>query len=430
MQAFLKELAAIVGQDNVLTDSASRLAYARGAAFAPATGQEPLPLACVRPRQLAQVGKILSLCSRAGQPVSFRGGATAFAPTSALVIITTGLDRIYEVNSVDQAIHMQPGVVCQAAQEAAAREQLYLPGLPLSATVATIGGALANNAVGPDATRYGFLSGRVLSLDLWLSSGEKVTCFSANDLPGEFAPGLPLAGMAAGSRGCLGFIGDVYLRLIPAPATRTRLLASGSLENVAAAAMSLATLQPAELYLLNGLAAETISGESSAMLYVELHEPGQDERARAIVHGRQLAELATVPDFLKARAGVPAALYGKMGPFLREVCSFPASRLDKFICGVREIEARRQTPLAIYGNAAAARMEALIFPGHNQETASECARELFSLELMLNESLRSEADATLTRAEWLKQRHDRELERQLQKLFDPAGILAPPATSA
>lgn len=425
MHELLKDLQAIVGEDSVFADHAARLACASGASFGLSSQDNPLPLACVRPKQLAQVGQILALCARTSTPVRFRGGGTACAPGEGLLILTDALNRIYNIDTSSQWIELEPGVLSQTASAAAARENLYMPGLPLSRDVATVGGVLAHNAVGPDTHKYGFLADRVLALDLWQGSGEKLTLYRAQGIPGYLLPSLPLAAIPCGSDGSLGFIGKVKIKLLPAPKSQIRMLAAGELSNIVKAARMLAELQPAQLYMLDAMAASAIISGSSALLFLELHDDNRENAARQIFADFKLAVATDVDQFLRLRPGVFPGLFSKLGPFHTETCAFSPERLESFVGAALEIAERYAAKVALAGNAAAADVKVAIFA--SEQKTLLVARELFTLELMLNDSLASEADVSLDRAEWQKRNGGMQAKlcSQLKTIFDPAGIFPP-----
>lgn len=69
----------------------------------------------------------------------------------------------------------EPGAMWRDVERMLKRHDLYLPPAPASKDICTIGGAIANNAAGPDSLRYGHCADWVESMDVTLFDGQTYT---------------------------------------------------------------------------------------------------------------------------------------------------------------------------------------------------------------------------------------------------------------
>ena len=72
-------------------------------------------------------------------------------------------------------ITCQPGAMWKDVEKKLKKEDVYLPSYPASKDICTIGGAVANNAAGPDSLRFGHCADWVESLDVTLFDGKTYT---------------------------------------------------------------------------------------------------------------------------------------------------------------------------------------------------------------------------------------------------------------
>lgn len=440
MRTFIKQLGKIVGPANIFEDAPDLLAYAATPVFSQG-GDLALPLAVARPRNIAQAAEILELCSREQMALRLRGGGTLPNPgaplTRHIILLTDGLDRIIEIDAANRLARVQAGARCADLEKSAAREGLFFPPAPVSGQLATIGGCLAANARGLDCLKYGSTADYVDSLEVVTANGARLVCAGHNGQPGKLAPAFPLAQLFCGSLGCLGLIASATLRLLPAPEIRRGLIAlfaSAPEAARGAAAIVASPLQPAGLELLDAASAAVLDSPHSpgARLALEF-----DGTATAV--GKCLTEagailskngargiLAQEPERLwhLAPGNLAVALARRDKPFRLLQAACPPAGAPALVEGMEQIGASHGLETAIFGNAALARLW-VAFCGGDAPARDSAARDLFTLELVLNNSLFSEAEIGMERDQW--QRLHGEVEQistELRKLFDPAGILA------
>ncbi|WP_431820968.1 FAD-binding oxidoreductase [Burkholderia sp. F1] len=182
------------------------------------------PRALVRARSVDDVSRALALCTRLGQPVVPQGGLTGLARGAVALggEVVLSMERFAGVESLDAAagtITVRAGTPLQTVQEAADAAGFTF-GVDLGARGSCqIGGALATNAGGTRAIRYGMMREQVLGLEAVLADGTVVS--SMNRMLKNNA-GYDLKQLFIGSEGTLGVITRAVLRLHPqlaAPAT-------------------------------------------------------------------------------------------------------------------------------------------------------------------------------------------------------------------
>jgi FAD/FMN-containing dehydrogenase len=223
--SLLQELAAVVGEANVLAGDAAapyltdwRKRYVGRAR------------AVVRPAGTAEVAAIVRACARAGAPMVPQGGNTGLVgggtPDASGEAVVISLQRMRRVRSIDVAndtATVEAGCVLQEVQQAA-RERGRLFPLSLAAEgSATIGGNLATNAGGVQVLRYGNARDLTLGLEVVLASGEVW-----DGLRGlrKDNTGYDLKHLFIGAEGTLGVITAATLKLYPLPAAQMTALAA------------------------------------------------------------------------------------------------------------------------------------------------------------------------------------------------------------
>lgn len=192
--------------------------------------------AVVRPGSTQEVADVVALCARYEVPMVTQGGNTGLCggatPSNkgdAVVILTTRLNHIINVDTINDTITVQAGCILQEVQEAAAKHDRYFP-LSLGAEGScTIGGNLATNAGGTQVLRYGNARDLALGLEVVTPEGEIL-----NGLRGlrKDNTGYDLRNLYIGSEGTLGIITAATLKLYPQPVAEcTALVAFESLDD-------------------------------------------------------------------------------------------------------------------------------------------------------------------------------------------------------
>jgi FAD/FMN-containing dehydrogenase len=120
--------------------------------------------------QLAQRGR--------GLPITARGGGSdtsgAAIGSGILLVFTAHMNRILTLDQKKENLTVEPGVVYDKLEQTLNTHGLFLPPYPASKHYATIGGGIANNAVGEKSVKYGPTSDYVQRLRVVLANGEVI----------------------------------------------------------------------------------------------------------------------------------------------------------------------------------------------------------------------------------------------------------------
>lgn len=184
-RALARELAG-----EVAFDEYTRHLYARDASMYSIT-----PRGVVAPRDTDDVVAAVTLAAEHGVPVLPRGAGTSLAGQTvgdALVLdFSRHMARITELDPETRTARVQPGVVQDQLNRAAARYSLMFGPDTSTSNRATLGGMIGNNSAGSGSVRYGMTIDHVQALDVVLSDATRA----------KFGPVDPaeVAARAAGS---------------------------------------------------------------------------------------------------------------------------------------------------------------------------------------------------------------------------------------
>jgi len=141
---------------------------------------EPV-LAIVRPRERERCAAVIGVLTHAGYALVTRGGGMSYTGgylatrPDTVLIDTSALDRIVEVNAEDLYITVEAGVTWKAIYERLAPLGLRLPFFgTFSGAQATVGGGLSNGALFLGTARHGTGAENVISLEVALANGQIV----------------------------------------------------------------------------------------------------------------------------------------------------------------------------------------------------------------------------------------------------------------
>ncbi|HEX3707433.1 MAG TPA: FAD-linked oxidase C-terminal domain-containing protein [Mycobacteriales bacterium] len=234
---------------------------------------------------VADVAYVVSRCAELAVPFVARGSGTglsggALPRTDGVLVVTSRLNRIVDVDASDERAVVEPGVINAHLTTAAAPHGHYYAPDPSSQQVCTIGGNVAENSGGAHCLKYGFTAHHVTGLEVVMPDGS-VERF------GGRAPdpvGYDVVGAVVGSEGTLGIVTEATVRLLRAPeAVQTVLAAFHTIEAAgdAVSAIISAGVLPAAIELMDALAIEAAEAAvrpgypegAGAVLIVELDGP-------------------------------------------------------------------------------------------------------------------------------------------------------------
>ena len=167
--ALKNDLIQLVGQDQVLHRVSDLIRYASDA-----SPYRYLPQVVVVARTVGDVRAILAYCARTGRHATFRAGGTSMNGQSQSDDILIDVRRHWGGMAVEDGgarLRARPGTILGQANAVLRRAGRRLGPDPASASVATIGGVIANNAGGMRCTLERNAYHTVSSLTLVLASG-------------------------------------------------------------------------------------------------------------------------------------------------------------------------------------------------------------------------------------------------------------------
>ncbi|MDD3472995.1 MAG: FAD-linked oxidase C-terminal domain-containing protein [Syntrophaceae bacterium] len=185
------------------------------------------PEAVVKAENEEDIQRTLELAASEGIPVTARGSGTGLSGGSVavdggIVLLTTGMNRILEVDADDLSITVEPGVVTSTIHNTVEALGLFYPPDPGSMKVSTIGGNVAENAGGLRGLKYGITGDYVLSLDAYLIDGSKVR-YGTKCV--KDVAGYNITKFLVGTEGTIGIFSRIVLRLVPKPKAKKTFLA-------------------------------------------------------------------------------------------------------------------------------------------------------------------------------------------------------------
>lgn len=143
-----------------------------------ASNYRHVPLGVVVPLDADDVVETVLTCVEAEVPVTIRGGGTSIAGNASgtgIVIDTSRhLNRIISIDPVAKTAVVEPGVVLDQLNLAAAKFNLRFAPDPSTHSRCTIGGMLGNDACGSHSVAWGRTSDNVLSMEVLLSDGTRM----------------------------------------------------------------------------------------------------------------------------------------------------------------------------------------------------------------------------------------------------------------
>ncbi|MBV9786419.1 MAG: FAD-binding oxidoreductase, partial [Acidisphaera sp.] len=228
-RSVLAPIRAIVGEKGIITD---RLAMQPLMESWRDNWVGRVPLV-VQPATTEQLAAVIGVCAATRTPVVPQGGNTGLtggsqphASDSEIVVSTSRLNRIRDIDLDNDTITVEAGCILAAIQSAARDAGRLFP-LSLGAEGSCqIGGNIATNAGGIQVLRYGTTRSLVAGLEVVLPDGRVW-----NGLRGlrKDNAGYDLKQLFIGAEGTLGIVSAATLRLFPLPhATATAFLATPS----------------------------------------------------------------------------------------------------------------------------------------------------------------------------------------------------------
>jgi len=450
--ALLRDLAAAVGPDWVISDPDRLLVYESDAQ----TAHNWAPQAVVLPAETEEVARVVRILHSYRVPVVPRGAGTGLSggavPVGGGVVVgTSRMNRILEVDPGNRRAVVQAGVLNTLLTHASSPFGLHYAPDPSSQTACTIGGNVAENSGGPHCLKYGVTSRYITGLRVVLPDGETVWLGGM----GRGGSTFDLVGLFVGSEGCFGLATEVEVALVPIPeATRTLLAIFDSLEDAGRAVTSIVSegLLPAALEIIDQNTIQAVEAsifaagyptDAGAALVVEFDgiRDGLDDdagRARACClreGAREVRRAQSSEERLALWKGRKKAFgaMGRLAPdLLVQDATVPRTRLPAVLTRIGEIADRYGLRVANVFHAGDGNLHPnIVFDRRDPEETERVDRA--SKEIM---QVCVEAGGTITGEHGVgsdKRKYmslvfspeELEMLRRVKRVFDPGGLCNP-----
>jgi D-lactate dehydrogenase len=450
-KAVTRALASIVGRQSLLTDPADCWPYGYDN-----SRRQSLPAAVVFATTAEQVGALVQLGNENAIPITARGlgtgttGATV-PERSGIVVAFERMNQILTIDPTNRLAVVQPGVINETLQRAAAEHGFFWPPDPTSAAVCTVGGNLAYNSAGPRAVKYGTPRENTLGLSAVTGAGQVIR---TGVMTTKGVVGYDLTRLIIGSEGTLALITEATLKLTPVPEAKQTLRATYRDIHSAADAVARIMAQPitpcalefmdaAAIAMVRDYSDLGVSSETGALLMIEVDGPSDCLSATAdavasAARNQGLLELSVARDreqistLWRTRKALSPALRHVAPKKINEDVVVPVSEIATFIDGLERLALEHRIRIVNFGHAGNGNIHVnlLANPDDKDEMqrAAQCLDGVFNLVVSLGGTLSGEHGVGLEKRDFI----DRELDpaaldlmRAIKQQFDPNGVLNP-----
>jgi glycolate oxidase len=359
------------------------------------------------------------------------------------------MNRILQIDEVDQVAVVEPGVINADLSRAVADVGLFYPPDPSSWELSTIGGNLATNAGGLCCVKYGVTADFVRGLEVVLASGEVVR---VGRRTAKGVAGYDLTRLIVGSEGTLGVITEATLALRPAPEpalTMAAIFAKAADAMTAVARIMASGMRPSMMEFLDKATIRAIQAyrdmglpeDAEAMLIAQSDRgplAPTDVAAMGLICEEQGAvEVAVAEDaaesamLTEARRLVNPAVE-ELGATLVDDVAVPRARLVDLLAGMERIAAETGTRILCPGHIGDGNMHPTVVFDRGDDDAIARAQVAFDaimpLALELGGTITGEHGVGLLKRSWLREELGEtsySLQQSIKAVFDPLGLLNP-----
>ena len=447
----IDRLRRIAGKENVLTSKEELLAYSYDAT----NMWQHLPDVVVLPSNAEQISEILKLSDENRIPVTPRGGGTNVSGGSipikgGIVLCTTRMNRIIEINKTNLNATVEPGVVLQDFQAALAEEGLFFPPDPQSFAGCTMGGVVAENSGGPSCLKYGVAKQYVLGLEVVLADGK---IMKLGGLTPKNRTGYELAMLFTGSEGTLGVISKITLRLLPSPKASKTIVAV--ISDVAAAGETVteiiaSSVLPSKVEFVDnwtfekfrGLLPDEILDNSQVILLIQVDGLPEtvDAEAQQVVNicrnrageVRVAKDQAEADKYWQARSAHFSDISSRTHTIVNEDVCVPRDKIADFIKLGQESARRYDVPISFAGHVGDGNFHPVVLTDSRDKEhfsrALKCIDEIIETALSLGGVLSGEHGIGLEKQRFLKKAMDPlaiDIMKKIKDALDPNHILNP-----
>lgn len=412
----------------------------------------------IKPKTPGQISAILKIANQNNIPVYPRGAATSVTGSAVpvkggIVIDTSRMNKIIEINKNNLTAIVEPGVVVGDFQREAEKNGLFYPPDPASSETSTIGGNVATCAGGLRCVKYGVTRDYIIGLEVALADGSIIHTGSYTL---KCVTGYDLTRLFVGSEGTLGIFTKIYLKLIPKPEHKETLIAFyPDIKSAIYTAKDTLTsgILPTALEFMDEPSTKavqkyhkefTMPQSAKAILLLELDGTASDtsksaKETQKILKSNNnlktiLAKDRKESDNLWAiRKAISPALYSITDKKISEDISLPLDKVNPMMDAISKLESKHGIPVAVFGHLGDGNLHVNFLVSVEAQEASleKAVEELFKETIDLGGTLSGEHGIGLAKSKYISlaiPNQELEIMGQIKKLFDPKGILNPGKT--
>ncbi len=413
------------------------------------------PLAVVRAETAEQVQAAVRWAAQHRVPVVPRGAGSGLSGGSSAVdggiVLSLERMRTIEIDTDCQVAVVEPGAFNAEVKAAAAEHGLWYPPDPSSYEICSIGGNVATNAGGLCCVKYGVTTDYVLGLDVVLADGTLITLGGKRI---KDVAGLSLLKLFVGSEGTLGIVTRAILRLVPAQAARSTLVATFADADAAARAVVEVrrTIRPSMMELMDHASINAVEDyrqmgldrDAGALLVAQSDAPGaardlEVEVMRKACQAAGATEVFVTDDaeegemFVEARRAAFPAIE-KKGTLLLEDVGAPIPLLPELLAAITTIADKYDIEIPVVAHAGDGNTHPIIVYDAADPASEERARKAFDevmhAAIALGGTITGEHGVGRTKKAALPDQLGPDvmaLTRRVKDALDPDGILNPGA---
>ena len=451
--SLIKEFEQLVGKENVFSSEADRQSYAYDAAVL----KPMIPSLVVRPTEVEQLGQVVKRCYEEGIPMTVRGSGTNLTGgtipdcSDTIVILTTGLNKILEINTEDLYATVQPGVITAKFAAAVAAKGLFYPPDPGSMSVSTIGGNVAESSGGLRGLKYGTTKDYVMGMEVFANTGDLVKTGSRTV---KCATGYNIAPLLVGSEGTLGMISRAILKLVPPPQASKAMMAV--FDNVqkaseAVARIIAAHILPCTLEFMDNMTINLVEDDvkiglprdAQAILLIEVDGHAGQVADEALIVEEQLkksgaTQIVVAKDaeeknriWEARRKALPALARFKPTTILEDA-TVPRSKIPAMMKVIKGLGEKYNLTVGTFGHAGDGNLHPTFMCDKRDkdefERVERAVDELFNTTIEMGGTLSGEHGIGTAKQKWLEKETSRGTigySRRLRKAIDPKGLFNP-----
>ena len=442
-----------LSEDEFSTELAERYTYAKDVSPLDVSG-DVLPDVVVWPKTTEQVSSLVKVASEMSVPVVPRGAGSgesggAMPVEGGVVLDLTFMKKVLKLDAKNLTCLVEPGIVCDDLNFFLRKKGFFLPPVPASSEMATIGGCVANNAGGYRTVKYGSFKNWVMELEVVLPDGDIIRTGAKTR---KSSAGYDLTRLYVGSEGTLGIFTKILLRVHPLPPCVRLLTATfDDIQDACGMAVELMSsdIIPSAVEIMDRLSIEAVRNygvelpRCNAILIVELDGLEVDvdqrmEQVRKIALGQNASEVSIgtsekeINALWKGRKSITPALVAIKPNIIDEDIAVPVSNVPELFKQLKKISEELGLQIATYGHVGDGSLHPdILFDQRNPEETERAFKSVEMLReatLSLDGTITAEHGIGLRRKKYLEKEYgpkELEIMRRIKRALDPKNIMNP-----